>query len=188
MKINLILPVVSSIWIMSELALIRFRRARSPRDSQDAGSLVWLNVVIYSSVTFAVTCAFSGIGFIPRAGLTLAWIGLILILLGLAFRWWAIFTLRQYFTVNVAIQTDQRIIRQGVYGCVRHPAYLGALISFVGLGLALRNWLAIMLLLVPITIAFIKRIEIEERVLSQAFGNAYRDYCNTTWRLIPGLY
>ncbi len=188
MKINLILPVVSSIWMVSELALIRFRRASSPRDRQDAGSLVWLNIVIYSSVTFAVTGACLGIGFIPRAGLTLASIGLSLILLGLALRWWAIITLRQYFTVNVAIQTDQRIIRQGVYRFVRHPAYLGTLISFVGLGLALRNWLALMLLLVPITIAFIKRIKIEERVLSQAFGNAYREYCRSTWRLIPGLY
>lgn len=188
MKISLILLFVSIIWIGSEVMLILFRRSGKHSENRDSGSIVWLNTVIYGSVALAVFITYTGFGFIPGAGLTLAWIGLILILLGLAIRWTSIFTLREYFTVNVAIQPGHRIVRKGLYRTIRHPSYLGALISFAGLGFALGNWIALASLIVPVTFAFSKRIKIEERALIQTLGDEYRHYCSTTWRLIPWLY
>jgi protein-S-isoprenylcysteine O-methyltransferase len=49
------------------------------------------------------------------------------------------------------------------------------------------NWLSIIILVVPITIAFMKRIKIEERALENAFGEEYIAYCKSTWRLLPWL-
>ena len=188
MNIGTIILVVSAVWVASELMLILFRRSDDRAKSHDSGSMIWLNAVIYGSVTVAVFVGYSGVGIIPGFPLTLAWIGLVLILVGLAIRWAAILTLRQFFTVNVSIQPNHRIVRTGLYGLVRHPSYAGSIISFLGLGIALSNWITLPLLLVPITLALVRRIEIEERALLQKFGSQYDDYCRTTWRLIPWLY
>ena len=99
----------------------------------------------------------------------------------------SILTLRKYFTTNVAIRDDHRIIKSGVYRFVRHPSYSGSIISFFGLGLVFVNWLATIILVVPITIAFMKRIKIEERALENAFGEEYISYRKSTWLLFPWL-
>jgi protein-S-isoprenylcysteine O-methyltransferase Ste14 len=117
-----------------------------------------------------------------------AGIGLGLILLGLLIRWIAILTLRHYFTVNVAIINDHKIIDRGMYGVIRHPAYLGNLISFLGLGLSFCNWISLVVIFIPITAAFLYRIKIEEAVLMEAFGREYDAYRSRTSRLIPKFY
>jgi len=188
MNVSIALLAVSAVWIASEVMLVLFRRSGTDSKKRDSGSIIWLNAVIYGSVAVAISVSLSGVGLVPSVGLTLSRIGLVFILMGLAIRWTAIFTLRQYFTVNVAIQPNHRIVRKGLYGLVRHPSYLGSIISFVGLGLALSNWIAIGFVAIPITYAFVRRIGIEERALLQEFGPEYDHYCRTTWRLIPWLY
>ncbi|RMD63854.1 isoprenylcysteine carboxylmethyltransferase family protein, partial [Candidatus Parcubacteria bacterium] len=114
--------------------------------------------------------------------------GMVLIGLGLLVRWLAVFTLRQYFTSNVRIDRDQQLIEKGVYRLVRHPAYTGSLLSFLGLGLAFNNWLSLLVIFLPILLAFLNRIRVEERALEQAFGQAYADYRQRVKRLIPFVY
>jgi len=106
----------------------------------------------------------------------------------LIIRWMAILTLKKYFTVNVSILKDHRIIDKGVYKFIRHPAYAGSLLSFLGLGLSFSNWLSTLVIFIPILIAFIYRIRVEEKALIQAFGDEYLNYSKTTKRLIPKLY
>jgi protein-S-isoprenylcysteine O-methyltransferase Ste14 len=185
---NLVLPIISIIWIVSEIVLVIFRRSGSKSENRDLGSIVWLNIVIYGSVSLAITAGMMGIGFIEGTGPAIPITGLILIVGGLIIRWTAIFTLRQYFTVNVAIQTGHRIVQKGLYKIIRHPAYLGCLISFVGLGLTMSDWISLFLLVIPTFIAFTGRIKIEEEVLMQAFGKEYAEYYERTWRLLPWIY
>jgi protein-S-isoprenylcysteine O-methyltransferase len=188
MNLGTLFLVVSAVWVVSEIALVLFRRSGAGSTSHDSGSIVRLNAVIYSSVAIAISVGLFGIGMIPGTRLILASIGLALILLGLGLRWTAILTLRRFFTVNVAIQPGHRIVKKGLYGFIRHPSYLGSIVSFIGLGLALSNWIALALLIVPIILAFIRRIGVEEQALAQEFGSEYNDYCRTTWCLIPWLY
>ena len=62
---------------------------------------------------------------------------------GIAIRWYAIVYLGRFFTVNVAIAADHRLIDSGPYRFVRHPSYIGALMAFLGLGLTLGNWVSL---------------------------------------------
>ena len=114
--------------------------------------------------------------------------GIVLIIVGLAVRWAAILTLRKYFTVDVAILSDHKIVMTGLYRYVRHPAYLGSLLSFLGLGISFSNWLSALVIFVPITGAFVYRIRVEERALDASLGDAYRQYQTSTKRLIPGIF
>lgn len=75
-----------------------------------------------------------------------------------------------------------------LYKHLRHPAYTGALIAHLGLGLSFSNWFSLALSVVPYLVAVMYRIHVEEQALSEAFGEEYRDYSKGTKRLIPKLY
>ncbi|PYL73808.1 MAG: hypothetical protein DMF22_00625 [Verrucomicrobia bacterium] len=80
------------------------------------------------------------------------------------------------------------MIDSGPYRHIRHPTYTGALLAFVGLGFCFGNWLSILFLTVPIIAAFLWRIRIEERALTDALGEDYHAYAARTKRLIPFVY
>ena len=96
--------------------------------------------------------------------------------------------LGRLFTFDVAIAEDHRVIDTGPYRYVRHPTYTGSLLSFVGLGLCGGNLLSLVVLLVPITAAFLRRVAIEEAALTAALGARYADYVARTKRLVPFVY
>ena len=174
------------LWAVSEVLLVIFTRSTSNSKDYDHGWMKWLNIIIYLSIGLAVTIAYTGIG---RIHLTiLSWVGLSVIVMGLILRWTAILTLRKFFTVNVVIQTDHKIIRKGVYRFIRHPSYTGSIISFIGLGIDLCNWVSALVMIVPIIFAFLKRIQFEEKALQSAFGEEYLNYCKESWCLFPFIY
>jgi protein-S-isoprenylcysteine O-methyltransferase Ste14 len=144
--------------------------------------------VILASIACGVFIGLTSAGHISGAESFFYITGLCLILLGLIIRWIAILTLRHYFTVDVAIVRDHKIIQRGMYGVIRHPSYLGSLISFLGLGLSFSNWISLTVIFIPITAAFLNRIKIEEAALTAAFGDEYTSYSATTNSLLPKIY
>ena len=110
------------------------------------------------------------------------------IVAGLALRWYSIIYLGRFFTVNVAIATDHRLIDTGPYRFIRHPSYTGALMAFGGVGLCLCNWASLAVMFVPTLLVFMRRMHVEEVALIQGLGNTYRDYMRRTKRLIPAVY
>ncbi len=120
-------------------------------------------------------------------GETTRWIGVLLFGLGGALRLWPVFVLGNRFSGLVAIQPRHSLVTTGIYSVIRHPSYLGLLISSLGWGLAFRSGVGVLLtalLIVPI----IGRIRAEERLLQSQFGSKYDAYRAGTSRLIPGLY
>jgi protein-S-isoprenylcysteine O-methyltransferase Ste14 len=131
---------------------------------------------------------FTNIGHLERATELSAALGLGLLLAGIIIRWTAIYTLGKYFTGRVLIHDDHRLIRSGLYKHLRHPAYAGALLAHLGLGLSFSNWISLACSLAPFVLAALYRIQVEERALKEAFGEAYVSYSRRTRRLIPKLY
>jgi len=154
----------------------------------DRFSLRVLWTVITVSIFAGVFFAGSGIGFVSAGASIIRPSGVALILAGLVVRWAAILTLRKYFTVDVVIMNDHKIVMTGLYRYVRHPAYLGSLLSFLGLALSFSNWLTALVIFMPITGAFLYRIHVEEQALGEFLGDEYRQYRSSTKRLIPGIY
>jgi len=115
------------------------------------------------------------------------WIGVLLFAAGGALRLWPVFVLGERFSGLVAIQPGHQLVTSGVYGVIRHPSYLGALIYSLGWGLAFRSGVGVLLaaLLVPPLIA---RMNAEEMLLASHFGAEYEAYRARTSRLIPGIY
>jgi protein-S-isoprenylcysteine O-methyltransferase Ste14 len=131
---------------------------------------------------------FAGIGRIQTAPRLIGLGGLLLLLLGYAIRATAIRTLGKYFTGTVVIKSDHQLIRRGLYRHLRHPAYTGTLLAHLGLGLAFASWFSLFFSTVPFLLAAMYRMRVEERALAETFGAEYSAYCQTSRRLIPGVY
>jgi protein-S-isoprenylcysteine O-methyltransferase Ste14 len=87
----------------------------------------------------------------------------------------------------VKIVSDHRIVANGPYRVIRHPAYTGSLLTLVGLGLASRTWGGTLVILVLFGLVYNYRISVEEKALTAEFGEEYIDYAGKTKRLIPFL-
>jgi protein-S-isoprenylcysteine O-methyltransferase len=176
-------------FLISEAGLAIFKRAgRRGQRVADQGSLRLLWTVIALSVFLAFVAARS----LPAAKFgptpVISELGAAIFVVGLTIRWYAIVYLGRFFTVNVAIAADHRLIDSGPYRFIRHPSYAGALVAFLGLGLTIGDWVSLALLLAPTLMVFQRRMDIEESALVQAFGSRYQDYMRRTKRLLPGIY
>lgn len=173
---------------LSEVVLGLVKRSGAGSAATDRSSLRLIWVVILASVAVAIV----GRGLVPQAWSPLLArcypLGVALFASGLALRWYAILHLGRYFTVDVAIAGDHRVVETGPYRFLRHPSYSGALLAFVGYGICLASWVSLAAVTVPIALAFLRRIEIEEAALVGALGDAYRAYARRTRRLIPFVY
>jgi protein-S-isoprenylcysteine O-methyltransferase len=114
------------------------------------------------------------------------WIaGAIVASIGLALRLRAIHVLGKSFTATVAVREDQPVVCSGPYRWIRHPSYTGAMLTALGVILALGSlagFVAFGALVVP---AYLYRIAVEERLLLDRLGEAYSEYRRQTWRLVP---
>jgi protein-S-isoprenylcysteine O-methyltransferase len=181
--------VLGLIFVLSELGLAFKRRAKAGESRvEDQRSLALIWSVIVASVTLGFMIASS----LPAAAMggvtTMRFLGVAIFAAGLAIRWYSIVHLGRFFTVNVAIAANHRLIDTGPYRFVRHPSYTGALMALLGLALCLANWASLLVTLVPAFLVFLRRMRVEERVLLEALGDQYRDYMHRTKRLIPAVY
>lgn len=184
-----IVLIVVVLFPVSEIVLAVFKRAHARAASvRDRGTigLLWIVIAVSICAASALQWVTAAAMRVPATGLELLGLGLMAI--GLIVRWAAVFTLGRFFTVNVAIQKDHALVDTGVYSHIRHPAYSGLLVTFLGLGVLSANWLSLAALIIPITVAFVRRIAVEEGALRDALGATYDGYCSRTKRLVPGVY
>jgi protein-S-isoprenylcysteine O-methyltransferase len=116
------------------------------------------------------------------------YLGCFVLLLGITIRLAAVATLKRQFTVKVSILEKHQIVDTGIYGIVRHPAYLGYLASLLGIGLLLGNWVGLVALVALPLGGILYRIRVEEGALLRHFGPAYQDYADRTKRLLPRIW
>ena len=174
---------------LSEMFLTLTKRAKSNATSRDRHSLALIWLVTLSSIALAIVFAgrFHSWWNAWRQNGTREFIcGLLL--LGLVLRWYSIIYLGRFFTTNVAIAKDHRLINTGPYRFIRHPSYSGTLLAMLGLALSFGNWVSAVIQFVPVCAAIAWRIHVEEQALIGGLGETYCAYMQRTKRLIPLLY
>ena len=73
------------------------------------------------------------------------YLGLIVTAIGGYIRLATIFELGNRFSIFVAVQPDHELKTDGFYGFVRHPSYLGALLTMIGWALVFRSLVGLLL-------------------------------------------
>lgn len=155
----------------------------------DAGS----SQVLWSSGTIGILLVIAApilnsyeVGYWSYANV--GWLGLILMLGGLAVRYWAAKTLGEFYTRTLQVIEGQKIVNQAPYNVIRHPGYLGTLLMEIGTGLAVTNWVVLIAIVVIGITSRAYRIGVEEKMLEASFGEEYKIYSDKTWKLVPFLY
>ena len=164
------------------------RRGRSiVTTSGDKGSLWLLYILITVGYALSFSIGATRIGRINHWDAFFA-VGVVLALAGLLIRVQSIVTLKQYFTYSVAQAENHKLIDTGLYKLIRHPGYLGQLMIFAGISISLSNWLAVLLMMIPISIGYIYRIRVEEGFMIEHMGESYLNYQKRTKRILPLIY
>src|SRR5260370_22334425 len=160
--------VLATIYGLSELYLALTRRSGAQALSGDRRSLMFLWAIIIVSLWLGIQMVWLFPNAIVRYPRGFYLFGFLLFLGGLILRWYSIGYLGRYFTVDVSISSEHKLIDSGPYRYIRHPTYTGALLAFLGLGFSFGYWLSILFMPLPIFAAFLWRIRIEERALTDA--------------------
>lgn len=160
------------------------QRAKSA-DSQD-GSIRVMTAGMSAALILAFPLAFlEGWSFPPELQAWIFSIGVLLIVLGSLIRRWCFRTLGEYFTGDIHARAGQPVIRTGPYDLVRHPSYTGGMLMYLGIGLALCNWLSLAVLALTAVATYAYRVRVEERLLVDTLGEPYRVYMRERKRFIP---
>lgn len=96
--------------------------------------------------------------------------------------------LGRQWSASLEIRDSHQIVRAGVYRRIRHPMYSSFWLWGLAQAFLLPNAMAALSGLIAIAILFFTRIDHEERMLVEAFGDDYRAYMRETKRIIPGIY
>jgi len=179
--------VLLTLWCLGEFVLLRWRRAKARAAPEDAVFVQRAKL----GLPLVSLLAFAGWRYVPAARFATdetALVGFLLLALGLALRWWSILLLGRFFTIDVAVADDHRVIDTGPYRVIRHPSYTGIILGAAGFALCSGSYISASVIMIAVVLALMARIRIEERVLSAQLGDAYRQYMSRTKRLIPGIY
>lgn len=159
--------------------------------SRDRGTkwLLYLNFIVCIFISFYNVSkkAFDFIRMMKLPGFCIE-LGIGLMLLGIVIRVSAVLTLKKAFTLNVQVTSRQKLITLGLYRKIRHPAYTGSILSLVGVALALRNLLSVIIVFCCCIICYQIRITVEETVLENRFGDKYTSYKHNTYKLFPFVF
>jgi protein-S-isoprenylcysteine O-methyltransferase Ste14 len=112
--------------------------------------------------------------------------GLALVVVSTSFTLWARVVLGTMWSSTAVTREEHELRTTGPYAVTRHPIYSGLLGMMLGtaLALGLGRWLALFALA---TLVIAAKIRVEERLLADAFGDAYEVYRSSVPQLIPGL-
>jgi len=159
------------------------RDSSHPTRMQDRGSFRIIQII--GIISIVVDVVFRALNWTLTPGV-LQYVGLLFILVGLIVREWAVVKLGRFFSRTVQIKSGHQLITDGPYCWLRHPAYTGMILIYLGIALALGTWLGAVITTGFMLAATLYRIRIEEQLLIETFGDEYRDYMQHTWRLFPG--
>ncbi|HEY1724444.1 MAG TPA: isoprenylcysteine carboxylmethyltransferase family protein [Steroidobacteraceae bacterium] len=171
-------------WRMSAAGVKPIARVESPLSRAAhfvplivAGLLLWMRRIADGGVLFE--------RFIARS-FEAYWSGVALVVAGLIFSIWARRTIGRNWSGTVTVKQDHELITSGPYALVRHPIYTGLLLMFIGSAIARGEWRGVVAVVI-VLVALWRKLRLEERFMTETFGDAYRRYREHTAALIPWL-
>jgi protein-S-isoprenylcysteine O-methyltransferase Ste14 len=101
--------------------------------------------------------------------------------------WTAKRALGQQWRIDAGLNPDHKLVTSGPYRVLRHPIYTSLLCVLFGTGVMITpGWLLLLSVLVFVTGTEI-RVRIEDRLLTSAFGDRFRDYQRSVASYVPFL-
>jgi protein-S-isoprenylcysteine O-methyltransferase Ste14 len=186
----ILLVLIPTIWIALEIWLvIRDASQGKGKTAADRSTRYFNFIAILAGIGFAALLNGMPRFFFPGGRTnTVFYIGIALMLAGIALRFWAVRTLGASFRTTIETHRDQKVVDRGPYRLIRHPSYSGSLLICLGYGIALQNWLSLLAAFMIPLAALLYRIHMEEPALVASLGKDYIEYQKRTKKLIPWIW
>lgn len=113
--------------------------------------------------------------------------GSITAVIGVWLLWRSHKDLGRQFSATLEVKEMHALVTNGVYKRIRHPMYTAAFLVSFSQMLLLGNWVVGSSFLLAFLSLYLVRIDNEERMMLDHFGQEYADYMKRTNRLFPGL-
>jgi protein-S-isoprenylcysteine O-methyltransferase Ste14 len=165
-----------------------FRRRTRPgpfAETRTIQKLIYVGIMLADVATGVVSAVDHRFGWstVPTAVVV---VGNVLVVAGLGLAELVVIQ-NNYAAATITVEEEQPVVSTGLYGLVRHPMYVGALIMMVGMPLALASYWAL-LTIIPGMLVFAARISDEEKALRQDL-DGYEEYTEKVqYRLVPGVW
>ncbi len=178
----------SLLFFFSELVLMMSKHSKKKRvkmrNDNKSLSLLWVTIPLSLTIGFftAYRQGWNAINY------SIAILGLCVFVIGIIVRWISIIQLNKGFTVDVVITENHKLKTDGIYKNIRHPSYLGLLLICFGLSIAMNSVISLAVISIPVLLAIIYRIKVEESILLKEFGEVYENYSKETYKIIPKFY
>jgi protein-S-isoprenylcysteine O-methyltransferase Ste14 len=168
-------------WIVGAL------KTRATRERESAASriaILLIEVTGYGLIfSPSAGIGFLGTRFIPRTMVS-AIVGVVLTWSGIGLAIWARYHLAEYWSARITIKEDHQLIRTGPYAHLRHPIYSGLVLATIGSTVVIDEWRCVFGVCLVLT-GYCLKARKEETMLSQQFGDAFREHQKHTGFLIP---
>lgn len=179
-----VFTAIAVIWVL-EFILFRNRGTREGNPVERRSFFL-----IFASLSGTILLA-AFLGEMNRVDGTEPWLkgfGILFLVTGVFLRYWGILHLKAQFTRHVTVQKGDAIVSSGPYRKLRHPLYTGLLLIAIGMALFFQSIIAAILGGALVGRALAKRMDGEETLLINEFGEEYKEWMKRRARLIPFIY
>ena len=168
------------------------RRSAGEPVRRDTGPLALVNfvgILGFAGVGFATAATMLGtLGPLPEPLDAIArLVGIVAVVAAGLLALWGLRSIGGEMSSQAEVRADTELVTTGAFGLVRHPLYLSILLLWAGSSVALLSWFmaACTIVLVP---PFVARSRLEEKLLVDHFGDAYRRYADRVPMLLPTFH
>ncbi len=159
-----------------------------PTARKDSLGVRLLQVVLLIPAIVLLSNPAARVGFLgrhfARQTVFTAALGSLMTACGIGIAIWARYHIGQYWSSNITLKTDHKLIQTGPYSTMRHPIYSGLLLAFLGTAIAIGEWRGL-LAVVLILLSHSWKARREENLLRSLFGSEYDDYRKRTGFIFP---
>jgi len=168
-------------WIMGAL------KTRATHERESAASRIAILLIEIAGYVLIFSpsagAGFLGTRFMSRTMVS-AILGVVLTWSGIGLAIWARYHLAEYWSARITIKEDHQLIRTGPYSHLRHPIYSGLVLATIGSAVVINEWRCLVGVCLVLT-GYCLKARKEESMLSQQFGEAFREHQKHTGFLIP---
>ena len=161
---------------------VTMKKREEGSNSKIAGLLGMAGFV--SMFIYVINPAWLGFASLPFP-VWLRWVGGGIALIGFVLLQWAQATLGNSWSDTPRMMKEQTLITSGPYRTIRHPIYTAFILILGSTFFISSNWLIGLCWLGMTTLEVASRINFEEELMSEYFGDLYREYMKKTGRLFP---
>jgi protein-S-isoprenylcysteine O-methyltransferase Ste14 len=115
----------------------------------------------------------------------MGWLGAVFFGGAIWLLWRSHVDLGRNWTPTLAIRDEHHLVTEGVFRYIRHPMYAAHLLWAVAQVMMLHNWIAGFSFLLVAVPQYLLRVNDEEQMMIEQFGETYRAYMQTTGRILP---